>query len=387
MTFIFLGGFFSSNTKFEQISEYVTDVATNKTRNKPLCALTVGSTEDSGSIPNPDSEFHNTYGTFMQQRIAFASAVNPDKEMLINFEGIQSNNLSLLYGGAVGSIPYDEHFKHNTLPIELMFSDERMYDISNYVIYISQEHADRILDSYNLPRQEDGFHTAIEYNSLLKQPISVSIDGVLSDFIIQNIYYQFNYYYEGLSEVMGDFVIFSYYLPGNLRAEQRNIYFMDEYVYHNKYFMNYIISSYPSRSYSLKINHYNLTEQIDEDFFLSFYYSKNINNFDWVNTTFVTVAILLLLSSLSLEFFIDSVKKKPVFWSILHLGVLFVPYFVFSTIYRFTGNIYFLPEAASKTNMFVILIYSFIYVMILVYGSRFFTKKNIYEKDYYEVFI
>lgn len=387
ITLVFIGGMFSSNTKFEKTAEYVTDVVLNQTSDKPLCALTVGKIEDGDPLLDADSEFHNTYGTFMQQRIAFASAVNPDKELAIKFSNIETSTLSLLYGGAVGTVSYDGHFKHNTLPIELMFSDERMYDISNYVIYISQSHADSILDSYNLPRQKDGFHTNSEYESLLKQLVPISINGVVSDFVIQNIYFEFNYYYEGLFEVMGDFAIFSYYLPDNLRSEQRNIYFMDEYVYHNKYFMNYIVNAYPSRNFSLKINHYNIVGEIDEDFFLSFYYSNNIKTLDWMNVISVTMATLLLCLSLFFVFFFDSKNRTTILYSILHLGVLFVPYLLFSLLYAFTKNIYFLSETASKTNMFIILIYSFVYIVLMLFRKRFSKTNETRKEDYHEISI
>lgn len=384
-TLIFVGGFFSSNTQLERIAEYATNVVKNNTSNKSLCALTIGKTEDSGSLPDADSEFHNTYGTFMQQRIAFASAVNPDKDITIHFDNIETDNLSLLYGGAVGTISYDDHFKHNTLPIEVMFPDERMYDISNYVIYISQSHADSILDSLSVVRQEDGFHTTTEYNSLLKRLIPISINGVSSDFVIQNIYYQFNYYYDSLFEIMGDFAIFSYYLPENYRSEQRNMYFMDEYFYHNRYFMNYINAAYSSHNYSVKINHYNLVGQFDEDFFLSFYYSKSIYNYDWVYTLIVINAILLLISSLFLIFFINPEDKHNILYSALHLGVLFIPYLIFSMAYRFTGNVYFLSEISSKTNVVILLIYGFIYVILSIYRRRFFQKRDKCENGYYGI--
>ena len=387
ITLIFVGGMFSSKTKIEKNAEYVTDVVVNHTKSKSLCALTVGKTESSGPVLNPDSEFHNTYGTFMQSRIAFASVINPDKELMINFENIQTDNLSFLYGGGIGTISYNNHFKHNTLPIETMFADERMYDISNYVIYISQSQADSILDSRDLPRQEDGLHTESEYNSLLKQLVPISINGIVTDFVIQNIYYQFNYYYDSLSEVMGDFIIFSYYLPDNLRDIQRNMYFMDEYVYHNKYFMNYISSAYPSHNYSLKINHYNIVDDINDDYFLSFYYEENSKNYDWLKITLDVIAISLLLLSLFLVFFANPRNTGMILYSILHLVILLIPYLLFSTIYKTTGNIYFLSEAASKTNLFVLLAYGFIYIMLLLYGKRFIKKKKTHKEEYYEISI
>ena len=185
---------------------------------------------------------------------------------------------------------------------------------------------------------------------------------------------------------MGEFVIISYYLPGTLRSEQRNMYFMDEYVYHNRYFMNYIVNAYPSRNYSLKINHYNIAGQIDDDYFTSFYYPSDATNHEWVNTIFVVAAVLLLIVSLIFIFVGKPKKGNVVLSSILHLGILFVPYIFFSILYKVTDNVSFMSEAASKTNMFIILIYSFVYIMILLFGKQFFEKRiRVREKGVYDV--
>lgn len=383
----FVGGIFSSNTENEKIADYVTNVVVNQTNNKSLCALTIGQTNESGQILDPYNEFHNTYGTFMQQRIAFASTVNADKERLIKFEDIECGNLSFLYGGAVGTIPYDEHYLHNTLPVELMFVDERMYQISNNPIYISQSQADKLLDHLGFIRQEDGLHTNAEYQSLLKQPATISIDGVVvTDFVIQNIYFEGTYYCDSLSEVMGDFVMFSYYLPEQFSSvERRNMYFFDEYVYHNRYFMNYINNAYPSRNYSLKLNHFNISGEVDEDYFLSFYYTKLSKSIDWLNSLCVVTGIVLLTGSVLLHFFVHSNKEKTIAYCVLQLSVLFVPYLVFALIYKITGNISFFSETACKTNLFGILIYGFIFSLFLIYEKWFSKKKGIDIKDTYEI--
>ena len=386
MFLFFVGGMFSSNTQLEKISDYVTNVVVNQTRNKSLCALTIGKSKDGEQIPNADFEFHNTYGTFMQQRIAFASTVNSDKEIDIKFDNINTGNLSFLYGGAVGTIPYDGHYLHNTLPVELMFVDERMYDISNYVVYISQGQADSILDSDNVPRQENGFHTSDEYKSLLKQIVPISVDGVSSKFVIQNIYFENNYYCSSLSEVMGDFLIFSYHLPGELRSQQRNMYFMDEYVYHNRYFMNYINNAYPSHNYSLKINHYNIVGEIDENYFLSFY-AKEVKGQDWVNSLCVAIAIILLALSIFLIFFVGAKGNNTIGYTILQLAVLFIPYLIFSLLFKVTGNVSYLSETACKANLFAILIFAAVFMFFSIYGGWFSRKRTPKVKDSYEISI
>lgn len=356
LTFIFIGGMFSSNTKLEKIAEYATYVVKNHTENKALCAVTVEKTEKSGPIVDSNSEFKNLYGTFKQQKITFASAINADKRHNITIKNVTTSSLSMLYVGPIGAIEYKGHYKHFVSPIEIMFDEDKIYDISPYVAYISQDHADKILENNGVQRQEDGAFSSDDYFSLIKQIIPVEIDDVAFDFAIQNIYFKTNYYYEGLNDVMGDFIMVSYYLPNELRSEQQNMYFFSDFTYQNKYFMEYINNSYSSHKYLLKINHYNIIGEINDNYLTSFYYS-NIKSQGWLYVSFLVISILLLTFSLFLCFSDKTINGNNVFVLFIRVAVLFIPYFLFSSLFKITKNVSILSEKSSKANVVVIIIY------------------------------
>ena len=384
LAIVFIGGFFSSNTKLEKIAEYATEVVKEHTNGKSLCALTVEKTSESGSIIDSDSEFHNLYGTFKQQKITFASTINADKRHSIAIENIASDNLSMLYVGPVGSVPYEGHYKHYTLPIEIMFADEKIDDISKYIVYISQSHAYRLLEKQSVPKQPDGSYSYNDYETLLKTLIAINIDGNSRIFAIQNIYYQSNYYFDGLNEVMGDFVMVSYYLPDNLRDEQQNMYFMSDYTYQNKYFMNYINNAYPSKTYLVKVNRFNLIDAIDETYLTSFYYS-NITKSDWAFALLLTVSIILLVASLICFHF--EAKSRTLSWFYLALRTvsIFVPYIIFLIAFRISGNVLFFSETSTKTTVWMIVCYVLLMSLMIVFAQR---KKNplfVNMEAYYEL--
>ena len=129
---VFIGGIFSANTQIEKVANYATEVVNTATEKKNLCAITVQATEESKTIADTETEFHNLYGVFRQNKITFATAVNPDSEYDISITGI-SGNLSLLYVGPVGTKETDrgeKRYRHFTFPIQTMFEDGRYYQIT-----------------------------------------------------------------------------------------------------------------------------------------------------------------------------------------------------------------------------------------------------------------
>ena len=388
LSLVFIGGIFTQNTQLEKISEYATEVVTNHTNNKKLCAVMVGKTKESGSIADASSEFHNLYGTFKQEKITFASMINADKQHDIKFSYDGSPNLSMLYAGAVATIKYNGHFKHHMLPMETMFNDGNYYNVSRYLAYISQSQADAVLDGKGVHRSSDGYFTNSDYKKLLGTLIPITIDGVPSDFVIQNIYYESNYYYNGIHEVSGDFIMVSYYLPNNLRDDQNNIYFLSDYSYQNKYFMNYINQTYSSKNYSVRINHYNIIDEINDDYLLSFYYTDATQNLEWLSTFLFVISGFLLALSLFFAFSIIRASnfKSSHFYLFLSFIFLFVPYLLFSSIYSISRNIAVMSEFATKLNVLYISIYTICLVVFGITGKkRLLPKKTLSGGAYYEI--
>ena len=387
LSLVYVCGSFASSTHFEKIAEYATDIVLNHTENKKYCAVTVEASDESGAIADSDSEFHQLYGVFLQQKVTFASGMNVDKRHVISIGDSISDNLSVLYVGPVGTIEYNGHYKHYVSPIEVMFLDEKNYDFNKYVIYISQSHADKLLDADpNYHRNENNLYSQEDYQSLLKKNIPIFIDGSEYQVLIQNIYYQSNYYYDGLKDIMGDFVISSYYFHQNLRAEQQNIYFMSEFTYQNNFFMDYINKVYSSKKYIVKLNHYNLFGEVNDSYFLSFYYSNEPYRYNWVATfTFFVSGVLLLFSALLVVSQNKTLKKNNSLWLMLNFLALFIPYLLFKAIYSFSSNVYFMSASSGKINIWFIV--SFVLVQIIV--PLFARKRGIIKRDcdgdYYEI--
>ena len=356
---LFPAGINNNNTRIEKIADYSSQVVSNFTKDKRYCCITVEATSDSGSLPSSDSEFHNLYGVFKQTNITFASSINADKkhDVRIRYASSgESENLSFFYVGPVGTSPYNGHYKHYVYPTEVMFKDVRMYDISHYVVYISKTHADIILDDNGLLRNEDGSHSEDSYRSLLKQFIPISIDGETFNFVIQNIYYESNYYYKGLHDVMGDFVIVSYYLPMNLRIEQKNMYFLTKYAYENKYFMNYINDVYSGKKFKVEINQYNILGNINVNFLLSFYYSNTTS--DSLSTALICVsAAILLFAILYFLLYLNYKNKSKLHLRLSFFCIPFLPYIIFSFIARCTCDISLWSELSTKANFFMLIGY------------------------------
>lgn len=306
MANIFFSGYFSSDRQLESIANYSSQIVLNNTQNKKYCALTVQSTNESGPIADSYNEYNNLNGVFSNKNVTFASAMNlyrndtnkKEYEIFIKKDEEQiSDNLSMFYLGPIGSKPTNDHFKHYIYPLETIFEDDASkYNMiqGKYVAYISQSHADKLLTSFDESKNENGKYDIEKYQSLLANPdrntIDISFNSEKYRFAILNIFLEQNYYYEGLNEILGDFIAVSYYVPLNMRQNQKNIYFLNEYSYQNKYFMKHINNVYKNRNFNIELNEKNVFGKIDKDYLTSFYYNN-------LKSQYVYVEVILLLSS------------------------------------------------------------------------------------------
>lgn len=388
---VFIGGIFSANTQIEKVASYATEVVNTATEKKNLCAITVQATDESKALADNETEFHNLYGVFRQEKITFATAINPDGEYDISITGI-SNNLSLLYVGPVGTKECDHgemRYRHFVYPIQMMFDDGRYYELNNYIIYISKTHATKILESKGVEKQEDGTYTFDDYQSLVASTINMTFNETEYDFIVQNIYYEEDYYYQGLFDVMGDFGIVSYYLPEGLSNKRKNMYFMSDYTYQNKYFMDYINTVYSSKKYLVQVNEHNLTKEINIDRLLSFYYGGSVTRTQWLAIIIFIIGGGIFLSSFCLYFYgkVKKGNKRKVYDYWIWFILLFVPYLIFQCLYQLTKEIAVLSESSSKVNgVFILLSIALFFVFDL--ATKTVTHKSklvINGDDFYEI--
>ena len=363
---IITSGIFFNETVIEKSADYAAHVVEQKSLSKTYCSIFVDKTDDSGEVLDHFSEFHTLYGTFKQTKATFGSFVNADKGMQIvspEIDGIK--NFSLFYLGAVGTQKYEDHYKTYSYPFEVMFEDSRPYDISRYVIYLSKTQADLVLEKRNV-KKTNGNYLLEDYRSLLLTLINIEIDGVEADFVINNIFYESNYYFECMSEAVGDFLLMSYYLP--VTFSRTNVYFLSKYSYQNEYFMKYIRNGYSNGKYLVRVNHYNIDGDINDDLITSFYYGTLNQSFEWITYLLVLIGFAALAFDLFLL-----IKNK--FWLNLSnipviLLSLLLPYSVFKSIYLVTKNVYFFSFFGMRIYLFGATIFIVLLVLIFLVAKQ-----------------
>lgn len=379
---IFFSGFFSNNAKSERIADYASIVAENQS-DGGIFSISVENTENKGNLLSPDVELYSLYGIFKQEKITFASTINATKkEHTILFSDGLSNNLSLLYLGPTGTVEYKNHYKHYVFPVEMMFKDNqsKAYEVSDYICYLSKSQATRILDKQRGYFGVGHTYSDEDYEKLLYTPVSFNIDGDnVYSFSIINIYYEDNYYCSGLTNVMGEFIMCSYYLPMNLRRDQKSLYFMSKYSYQNQYFMNYINQVYSEDIYRASVNPFNIHGQFDNDLIVSFR-NKSIEN-ETVSYVFIS---LFIISTLFFIFLF--IINKGQINTFLILLTCFCPYYLFKLINDLTNNaLWFSSFSTRLFLLFVIGILLFSIICKIVLKSKSKAVKIKHRKIAYEI--
>ena len=392
LTLVYFGGLFSPQTDLEKISSYASQVVLNNTKNKERICITAERKSKAGSLPDPETEFRNLYGVFAQRSITFSSVINPDKAHQITIGNNLSKNLSAMYVGPVGSMEYNGGYRHYIYPLELMFPDDKDYEkkttTRNYA-YISQSQADLILETILHEEKTNNTYSAESYKKLILNEYPFAVDGKLFDFGILNIYFERNYYYEGLSDAVGDFILTSYSFPNDLRKEQKNLYFLNSNDYQNKYFMEYLNEVYSTDDYILKLNPFNLVGDYNADFLMSFHNLDSNYSLEWLSTLlFIVAAAMLFVNVLLYGYCVLLQKKKHKSDLIIFLPVVFIPYLIFTIIYFITKNSAFISDISSKNNAIYICVYAFLMILIYFSDASFIAKRkssvNSQRKESYE---
>lgn len=332
-----LSGINSNNTKLEEESLYISNVVRKDTSNGERAGILIGKTQKSGQLPNAEQEFLNTYGLFTQQQAMFGSGFNFNKDKAVLFSSISGDNYSVFCHGACSSTEYYGHYKHLNYPFEFMFPFLKFQEyevVSKYVVSVSQTQADILLK--NSGRElTDGKYTQEDYESLILNPIYSSVDGESIKCVIGNIYLEINNYFRAFKEILGNFLLCSYYFADGL-IEKENLYFLSKYEYQIKYMITYINTVHSNKQFELRVCNGNFINKIDAVKMLSFYYSTegHLNYLFWIMILSSAVFIYLSLAFLH---FLKS-KRSP-FFDVLFLIALFIPYLIFFIIFQFTGRV------------------------------------------------
>ena len=367
MFMVFLSGCFHNDTKIEKCASYAGEVVSKCTRNSEYSSLIVESKTPNKKLCDSESEFYNLYGIFAESKVTFAPLYNADKSFDIHIKGVESSSLSILYGGGVRTEPYNGYYRHRVYPIDLMFEDEKYFYDHKYVVYISQRQADSILELDGIIPGADGY-TEANYKSLLRKKITMIIDAVEYDYIIQNLYFNNNYYYDALTEVINDFVITSYYSYDVIVNHLQHVYFLKPFEYQNYYMMRYIKQLYSQKDFSLSIGQENLTNTIDDSRVLSFYYSDDFNPV--ISILLLVFSFILLAFSLFMFVFRNFSSRRN--YLLLFIS-LFSPYFLLKIISFIVPHSPLFSFYSLKFNLFILL-GCLLTIIIISYFKKHFSK-------------
>ena len=240
-----MSGALLNNSKFEENATQIAYFAQNKTTGSEYLSF-FAEEKKQNTIAPPTYEFLSTYGAFRETKVCFAGTVNANKKNDIKITNLQNNeSLSFLYAPTFSNIEYKGHYKHEFYPLELLFKGNHSYGKNFLFCYISETHAKNILAQKGLEPSMDA------YESLLGETITISVDGTDYLYSIGNIYLETNYFYEGLTEVMGSFILTPSKMPNQLKCQA--LYFMRKYAYQNEFYMRRIKSMYDK-------NHHNIVK-------------------------------------------------------------------------------------------------------------------------------
>lgn len=362
LTLLFPAGALHSSTKIEATSEYIADIAENHSKNGKYAAMMVepkdGSTQ---KIRDSYDEFLALYGIFREGLATYSEAVNADKTHNVSIKELNNGvNYSFFHiDRGYGAEPYKGHYKTMTYPLEVMFNNKHPYDPKGSFVYVSQSVADKLLDSQGKE------HNEANYKSLIHYFITIEIDGKKVKYYIDNIYYEINYFYDALYEVMGDFIVGGAYYPPGVFKKQ-GIFFLRNYSYQNEYYINYATSIYPSTDFDYRL----LERNLDKDFVVD--YSRiNLfvnNQFNYVCYLILSVCILLLVLSILLLIFGDfTVTLKN---HLLIALALFGPYLIFFLAHLIFKNVMLFSSFSTMCCLWCCLVYIILYIFVCVIKKR-----------------
>ena len=381
----FFSGSVHSLTKSETISNYASQVVLKSTFNKKYLGIAIDAPNKDGAYY--DNEFINLYGVFTQNQATFCSAINATKKYSINSSEFDSHNISLAFVGKTGTIKEEYNtkylYRHARYNINTMFKDP-VFNGTEFdkkhapVIYLSTKQANEVLlKRIGAPKNNNGYSVE-DYQSLIKSPVNIKINEIDYEYFVWNIFYDEGYYCSGLRDVLGEYVLTSYYQAGDLLNDHKCIYFLNQFEYQNSYFLKYINNRFTEEQPPISMLKNNLSGSVDEDFLLSFYLTSNSTRFDWVFTLCIVLSIVLVCVSICFATYTKMflVKLKYISFGIMPLLV----YSIFFVIFKISFNPIFFSNISCKANFFILLLFYFLYFLIPVLNLRIARRPKLSDK-------
>lgn len=369
---IFPAGALHSSAVVEDTSEYLADVAEKHTVNKKYAAMMIEPNDTTDKkINNPYNEFHFLYGIFREGLATYVGSVNADKSHIVKLKDINEDvNFSFLNvdsGFGVTDIKDKDgnhlYYKQEFYPLKLMFySNHPQVKGAKSFIYISQRRANCILDKYNLA------HTSENYQKILNNEdylVTLDFDGTDYKFAIDNIYLEEDYFYEALDETIGEFFLAGQWYPPGFKRQ--GLFFLRNYAYQNKYYIQYATQLYSLDDFNFKILERNFINDFKIDSSKLIYVGNKSGD---------AGAILLLVFSIVLliiaAFFIFvSIFRFNIVNSLFVGGFLLTPYIIFWIIHEITKSAFLFTNFSTTCYIWCLLSFIFVYfVLFLIKRSK-----------------
>lgn len=390
LTISLLAGLVSNDTKKEKSADYVANVVKNNTISSNYLGVTVQKLQENSyfSAQDNEAEFRRLYGVFRQERATFAAGYNLDKEYSISVECFDSNeNQSIMYVGQSLSDPYENGYKHNPYPYVFMFPLVRDESVWQNCLSISKSKATQMLLKLFPEKKESEFVDTDYKEYVVGKKTNITISSPDSsethteEYTIQNIYYEQDYYYDCINEVVGEFVIFSeYFRPkysDNKYVPSQRMYFFTDFAYQTKYFMDYLNECYASNEYRIDVATRNIIKgTIDKESVLQFRDLNTLKKTSVFETLFIIFAIALAFVSVAL--FIVSEIHTNKLSVMLCLVATFVPYLIFKIIYLITKNVVLFSITSTRINGILMIVYIAAIIFVCVFEFTIKKRKELY---------
>lgn len=365
LSLLFPAGSLKSSVAIERTSEYIADIAQNDTKSGKYVSLMIEPNDSTDEkIRNSYYEFHSLYAVFREGLATYVGTANADKsENTIRIKGSSDEtNFSFLNvdsGFGVKEYYKDEEgnmvYKQEFYPLELMFySNHPMIPEAFSFLYISKSRATEILDEKKLE------HTRENYHSLLNQLITLEINGVDYVFAIDNIYLEQNYFYDALNETIGEFFLGGQKYPPEIKRQA--MFFLRNYAYQNKYFIEYASSIYPEKDFNYKLLDYNFTNEIRIDENRLVFSATPKADAAAIMITFLSALLLLLaIAFVALGSFDFSIMNH-----LLVFGSLFLPYVIFWFTHFFTKDPLLFSNYSTTCSIWFMLVFIGCYLILFL---------------------
>lgn len=367
----YIAGCFHPNTIIEETSNYLAFVAKNYTKGGNYVPLVIEPKDAKKSqMIDPVLELYNLYDVFKGNSPSYTSIINSNHDHNIHFKDFNTDkNLSCVYvKSGFNTVEYKDHYKHEFFPLEVMFKREKIGPTLPRMMYISVSHANKILDLNSME------HSTENYKWLCTQSATVVIDGVDYEYSIEDIYYEYNVYYSSIKDCAGDFLFVSQGYPDTIKNQ--SMYFLSEYSFRNKYFIEYANNLYSTADYDYSIGINNFKEGVSLD--VSKLIFAPTSKYPAIPALMVIFSILLI--SVSLFVLIASNISESILYSSLFLAMSLFPYIIFRVVSLLSESVLFFSSFSNFINMIMILI-SFSTLVITFLIKMSIRKKRILNDD------